>query len=165
MPGTEQDQQQSDEKLTPAQADADQKTEEKPDQPQGGTDWKAEARKWEERAKANKSELDKLAQESTKGLSDVEKLTRANGELKAEVEALRLDQLRRDVAAEKGLAHEACQFLSGSTREELEKSADVLSRLIGSQQRQMKRLAGQPPEDNPELTEARDFVDALASRK
>ncbi|MCZ7528847.1 MAG: hypothetical protein M5U14_22210 [Acidimicrobiia bacterium] len=57
---------------------------------------------------------------------------RRERELRARVEELETAELRRDVAAEKGLTAEQARRLTGSTREELEADADDLLAAFGS---------------------------------
>lgn len=112
---------------------------------------KAKAEKFDEAEKAN--------------LSELEKATEANTKLQAELDALKLANLRHEVAAAKGLAPAAAKHLVGSNREELEASADELAALIGStkQQAPMSRLAGQQPNPDPRAAELA-FVDNLIER-
>lgn len=81
---------------------------------------KAKATKFDESEAASKSEL--------------EKATEANAKLQVELDSLRLANLRHEVAAQKELQPSAVKFLTGSTREELEASADELKTLIGTRQ-------------------------------
>lgn len=100
---------------------------------QEDTDWKAEARKWETRAKENSAARKRLDELEEAAKSDLEKATsRAEAAEKraAELEAL---TLRREVAEAKGLPLAAAGRLSGITREELEADADQLVALIGQQ--------------------------------
>lgn len=108
-------------------------------EPQGSetdTDWKAEARKWEKRAKeanAFREDADKW-REYEQSLKPIqERLAEDNAALKAEAESARITLARYEVAAEKQIAPEAIRLLTGSTREELEESADALLALIANQ--------------------------------
>jgi len=97
------------------------------------TDWVAEARKWEQRAKENKQAADELAEikkqqaaadeakkdELTKATERAEKAEREAAETKAQL-------LRSQVAAAKGLTEAQAKRLTGSTKEELEADADDL---------------------------------------
>jgi len=94
------------------------------------TDWKAEARKWESRAKesfaaakANEDAAKRLAEieeaQKTEAQKQQEALERAQKEL-ADVTAAKV---RAEVAAAKGVP---AALLNGSTQEELEASADAL---------------------------------------
>lgn len=91
---------------------------------QDPTDWKAEARKWEERAKGNKSALDELTGKFT--AADTERTELASKLQAYEAEKERA-QLVSDVAKTTGIPASA---LRGSTREELEAHAAELAELI-----------------------------------
>lgn len=88
------------------------------------TDWKAEARKWEARAKENRSSLDSLTSERDDLLGKVTGLTEQVTEFKAAQER---SDLLAEVAKAKGVPADA---LRGNTREEIEAHADVLATLI-----------------------------------
>ena len=55
---------------------------------QSGTDWKAEARKWESRAKSNFAELEKLRTSSDDSGSTIDELRRKNEELESRLNEL-----------------------------------------------------------------------------
>lgn len=90
------------------------------------TDWKAEARKWEQRAKENAPAVKRLAEieEANKTAEQKSAEAIARGE-KAEARALRLE-----VALSKRLDPTLAARLQGSTKEELEADADALMALI-----------------------------------
>ena len=67
--------------------------------------------------------------------SDLQKATEANAKLTAEIEALKLSQLRTEIAARKGLDASAARFLTGTTREEIEADVDDLVKLVGTPRR------------------------------
>lgn len=91
------------------------------------TDWKAEARKWEDRAKANKAELDAAAQ----AVADSQKTAEQKAaDAMADATTARLDALRFKVALDKGLPATLAARLTGSTKEEFEADADTLMALI-----------------------------------
>lgn len=95
-----------------------------PETPAQEPDWKAMARKHEERAKANKSALDELT-------AKYEALEAQHGELSTKFQTIEQEKERNalisEVAAAKGVPASA---LRGSTREELEAHADTLAELI-----------------------------------
>lgn len=97
---------------------------------QDDTDWKAEARKWEERAKGNKTAADELAAIKDSQKSEAEKQAEQTEALRRENAELKSANLRSTVAAAKGIPAE---LLTGSTQEELEKSADALIQFRGEQ--------------------------------
>ncbi|MES7656580.1 hypothetical protein U6R46_12645, partial [Cutibacterium acnes] len=72
-----------------------------------GTDWKAEARKWESRAKSNFAELEKLRASDGDAGSVIDDLRRKNEELEDRINGFVLEGVKRDVAAECGLSGDA----------------------------------------------------------
>ncbi len=103
---------------------------------QDSTDWKAEARKWEKRAKDASGDRELAAkwreyEESLKPLQ--EKLADDLNSAKAEAESARTALMRYEIASEKGIPSDAIKLLNGSSREELEEAADVLVALIANQ--------------------------------
>lgn len=95
-----------------------------PAHPAQETDWKTEARKWEERAKGNKTALDELIGKYT--ASESEKTALATKVQSFETEKDRAT-LVSDVASS---ANVPASALRGNTREELEAHAAVLAELI-----------------------------------
>jgi hypothetical protein len=100
------------------------------------TDWKVEARKWENRAKAAKADGEDAAKwrdyegsQKTEHEKLAEKL--ATAEEAATQASTKL--MRYEVASEKGIPSEAVDLLTGSSRDELEAAADKLLALIASQ--------------------------------
>jgi hypothetical protein len=118
------------------------------------TDWKAEARKWEGRAKENskaadeakalKERLDKLTPleklaaalgaDPKDGPTDVDKLTERVTDFEKRLAEEQTARFRAEVANEKKLSPAQAKWLSGSTKEELAKSADELLKDFGSRQ-------------------------------
>lgn len=95
-----------------------------------GTDWKAEARKWESRAKenlaaakANETAAQRLAEIEESQKTEAQKAQEALEQAQRELAETRLQAARAEVAASKGVPVE---LLSGGTREELEAAADAL---------------------------------------
>jgi hypothetical protein len=87
-------------------------------------DWKAEARKWEERSKGNKSALDELT-------AKFQALETQHSEVSGKLQSYETEKERAElvsaVAKDKGVPASA---LRGSTREELEAHAETLADLI-----------------------------------
>lgn len=108
-------------------------------EPQGDTkeiDWKAQARKWEARAKeahADKELADKWREYEQSQKSDHEKLAEELERAKVEAANASAELVRLKVAAEKGIPADALDLLPGSSREELEAAADKLLSLIADQ--------------------------------
>lgn len=129
-----------------------------------GTDWKAEARKWESRAKSNFAELEKLRASDGDAGSVIDDLRRKNEELEDRINGFVLEGVKRDVAAECGLSGDAVAFLHGSDREALVESAKALKGLIDhSGGAGVRRLAGSAPVDDVKRREGVAFVDALVN--
>lgn len=103
--------------------------------PQGndGPDWKAEARKWEARAKADHELANKWREYEDTQKSEHEKLADELARTKAEASQAAAELLRLKIAAEKGITGDATKLLKGSTQEELEAEADLLLSLIADQ--------------------------------
>ena len=138
------------------------------DEPQGKpveTDWKAEARKWEARAKSAKAdtedaqkwrEYEQAQKPAQERLAD--ELARAKSE--AETAGARL--MRYEIAAEKGITGEATALLKGTTRDEIEAEADILLKLIASQSKTTPRPdANQGKPADGGLTTKDQFAAAL----
>ena len=130
-----------------------------------GTDWKAEARKWESRAKSNFAELEKLRTSSDDSGSTIDELRRKNEELEDRINGFVLEGVKREVAAECGLSSDAIAFLSGGDRESLVESAKALKGLIDQSGggEGVRRLAGSAPVDDVKRREGVAFVDALVN--
>lgn len=130
-----------------------------------GTDWKAEARKWESRAKNNFAELEKLRTLSDDSGSTIDELRRKNEELEDRINGFVLEGVKREVASEYGLSSDAIAFLSGGDKESLAESAKALKGLIdhSSGGAGVRRLAGSAPVDDVKRREGVAFVDALVN--
>lgn len=130
-----------------------------------GTDWKAEARKWESRAKSNFAELEKLRTSSDDSGSTIDELRRKNEELEDRINGFVLDGVKREVASEYGLSNDAIAFLSGDDKESLLESAKALKGLIdhSSGGAGVRRLAGSAPVTDEKHREGVAFVDALVN--
>ncbi len=130
-----------------------------------GTDWKAEARKWESRAKSNFAELEKLRTSSDDSGSTIDELRRKNEELEDRINGFVLDGVKREVASEYGLSNDAIAFLSGDDKESLSESAKALKGLIDQSGggAGVRRLAGSAPVDDVKRREGVAFVDALVN--
>ena len=130
-----------------------------------GTDWKAEARKWESRAKSNFAELEKFRTSSDDSGSTIDELRRKNEELEDRINGFVLDGVKREVASEYGLSNDAIAFLSGDDKESLSESAKALKGLIDQSGggAGVRRLAGSAPVDDVKRREGVAFVDALVN--
>jgi hypothetical protein len=107
-------------------------------EPQGSaeTDWKAEARKWENRAKSAKADSEAAAKwrEYEASLKPVqERLAEELAEAKAVASENALKLKRYEIANRKAIPADAIDLLTGQNDEELEASADKLLSLIANQ--------------------------------
>ena len=130
----------------------------------GGTDWKKEARKWEDRAKANKAELDSLQQAANSKKTDLEQALERIAKLEADNAAKESQIMRSAVASAKNIDPD---LLVGSTREELEAHADRLLAWRGETTKHADPvipLAGYQPTP-PQADEAGMFVKKLFNKE
>lgn len=96
------------------------------------TDWKTEARKWEGLAKADKDDAKAWRDYQESKRTDDEKREQREREREAELQSYKTKALKADVADDKKVPAEWRKFLTGSTKEELESSADDLLKLIAA---------------------------------
>ena len=117
--------------------------------------WKGEARKWEARAKENKSAADELKKLQTEKLSDAEKAAQATKDATARAEKAEQDALRLRIASRKGLNESQAKRLVGTTEEELEADADDL----------LKTFKGKSDDEEEEETESGKRTERKPSEK
>jgi hypothetical protein len=90
-------------------------------------DWKAKAREWEKRAKANADAAKKLEELEESQKTEQQKLADRLAELEQEAAAARAEALRYKVASQFGVTEEdATLFLTGTDEETLTKQAERL---------------------------------------
>lgn len=123
--------------------------------PQGSEstiDWKSEARKWEERAKASHKdsiELKKLKESTADTLSKLETLQSQNEQLTSQLESLKtagqVSEWKTQVSKETGVP---VDVLRGSTLEEIQEHAKSVSALLSDVRKPQAPIipqAGQQP--------------------
>ncbi len=123
------------------------------------TDWKAEARKWEQRAKDNKSAAERLAALEDANKSELEKANEKALAAEKAAEKAQADALRLRVALKHNVSDEdADLFLTGTDEETLTKQAQRLTDR-GSERKPKNRVPreGTPPREAPE-DEMREFT-------
>ncbi|WP_432159068.1 hypothetical protein [Streptomyces sp. bgisy153] len=106
-----------------------------PAAPQPGTDWQAEARKWEQRAKENydKAKAHDAYVESQK--TEAQKLADAKAAAEKQAATAQAEALRWRIAAKNGISDEDAEvFLTGATEETLTRQAERLVALRTPQQ-------------------------------
>ncbi len=101
-----------------------------PAEPPTETDWKAEARKWEQRAKENTAAAQRLAEIEESQKTEAEKLAARTAAAEKRAADLELRATRAEVAAAKSVP---ADLLTGSTQAEIEASADALIAFKGVQ--------------------------------
>lgn len=128
------------------------------------TDWKAEARKWEDRSKANYEELQQLKQKvQSQGdaQSDLEKALDRLNALEQSVAEKDIQLMKQAVATEKGVP---VDILVGSTEEELSAHADKILAFRGDAPAgAVITQAGFHPEP-PKPNDEQEFVNNLFKR-
>lgn len=114
-------------------------TEVTPEAPQGNpevepqedkTDWKAESRKWEARAKENNGAALKLTQLEEASKSELQKAIDRATAAEASLADKEAEALRLTVAARHGISADNLDLLTGSTEDELEAKAKKIASLI-----------------------------------
>jgi multidrug efflux pump subunit AcrB len=122
--------------------------------PQGNTDntdWKAEARKWESRAKSAKADSEdatKWREYEAAQKPIQERLADELAQARAEAANASAELLRFRIAAENGISGDALDLLTGSTQEELQSRAEKLRALLGDQSK-TKNLLPDPNQGKP----------------
>ena len=118
-------------------------------EPKPETDWKAEAKKWELRAKENKTAAERLTTLEDSQKTEAQKLTDRAESAERERDEIRTESLRFRIAAEKGLTPKQASRLRGTTEEELTADADDLLADFPSGPRRPNGDVGQGPRDTP----------------
>jgi hypothetical protein len=144
--------------------DATKDSDKPPAQGANESEWKAWSRKWEDRAKENSKAAEKAAEENKAlkdrldkltpleklaaalgadpqaGPTDVDKLTERVTDFEKRLAEEQTARFRAEVANEKKLTADQAKWLTGSTKDELAKSADeLLAAFKGQQQEQAPR--------------------------
>jgi hypothetical protein len=97
------------------------------------TDWVAEARKWEQRAKANKTAAEELKKIQDANKTESQRLVEDRDSHKSRAEQAEGELLRLRVGLRKNLTEAQAKRLIGNTEEELEADADDLIATFGGQ--------------------------------
>ena len=128
-----------------------------------GTDWKAEARKWEQRAKENKGAADKLKKIEESEMSAIEKAQAEAKAAKAEAESLKAEKEREAwVKAASKKTGVPAELLRGSTEEEIEAHAESLKPYVGKNAAPVVDLGNPSSEEKP--SEKAEFARQLFGR-
>lgn len=100
------------------------------DAPAQETDWKAEARKWESRAKENRTAAEELQQLKDAEKSELQRATEAAEAAQRELAASKSEAARLRIAAKHGIGEDHLDLLTGANEDELEAKAEKLAKLI-----------------------------------
>ena len=92
--------------------------------------WKKNARKWEQRAKADADAAAAWREFEASQKPIQERLAEELATTKAEAETARAELLRLQIASARGITGDAARLLRGSTQDELEAEADVILSLM-----------------------------------
>jgi hypothetical protein len=104
------------------------------DESHDSTDWKAEARKWQKRAKQDAERL-KAAEAKVKSLFSPEEVQTKEQALEAaqkQIIELQTRDLKRSVCAEFDLPPTSWEFIQGANEDEIRESASALKALVKS---------------------------------
>lgn len=94
------------------------------------TDWKAEARKWESRAKENFSAVEELQKLKDAEKSDLQRAVDAAEAAQNELASTKAEAARLRIAAKHGIGEDHLDLLVGSDETELEAKAAKLAALV-----------------------------------
>lgn len=103
---------------------------EKEDKPQSETDWKALARKWEKRAKANAKELEDIKAASTDDANarTADELAKAKEKIKQLEASQAREKSARAIARERGVDAEVLIRMQGDSEDEIKENAELLAK-------------------------------------
>ena len=96
------------------------------------TDWQAEARKWEARAKSNKAAADKLSEIEESKKTEIQKATERAEQAERQLQELERERNRLTVIAKHGIPEDYQDLIKGDSDEELAASAEKVKALIDS---------------------------------
>lgn len=147
----------------------DPKPDPKPD-PTNEPDWKAEARKWEGRAKENSAAAARLKELEDAGKTETEKLRDELTAAQADGTTSKSELMRLRVSIRKGLTEAQAKRLQGTTEEELEADADELLSSFGGEKgkpapkgRPTEKLrGGTNPDDAPDETDPGKLAEGVS---
>jgi hypothetical protein len=127
------------------------------------TDWVAEARKWENRAKAWKADSEKLKQLEDSQKTAEEKRLEQLTSMQKELEQERTERMRLQVATELGITGEAVRLITGGNEDEIRERAELVRQLVEERQkpRSPQAIEAQGRESNRSVTTSDSFSTIL----
>lgn len=103
----------------------------------GGTDWKAEARKWEQRAKENKAAADELAAIKERDMTEAQRAEARAQKAEQELAAMKAAESRREWAAKAskatGVPQEVLSEVNADSEESLMEKAEAMKGYFANQ--------------------------------
>jgi hypothetical protein len=133
-------------------------------------DWKAEARKWEQRAKENYAAAKRLAEIEEAQKTEAQKLADQLKAAQQEAAAARTEALRLKVAQSKGLSAALAARLQGVTEDEMAADADALLAALPQQPQSISTRPvealkpGALPASEPATVDPNEWMRQRASR-
>lgn len=97
-----------------------------------GTDWKAEARKWEERAKANKAKADQWDAQEEANKTELQRASEQLAKYKAELDGIKAEKARAAEVAKAAERHGVSAELLARMEGDVEDNAKFLADMGGS---------------------------------
>lgn len=131
------------------------------DEQSKSTDWKAEARKWEKQAKANKDAARRLSELERANESEQQRLQRERDEARTEAESSGVELARMRAAVKYGLDEDDLDLLGNGKPDEIDERAKRLADRLGKKSKPATRRpseslgGGSDPEREPEETDIR----------
>lgn len=119
-----------------SEAPAEQPTTETPTAPEAPaqeTDWKAEARKWEDRAKQNSKAAERLAEFEEAQKTEAQKLAERAEAAEKRAAEFETQALRLSIASKYGVTGDYLDLIHGGDADALEASAQKVAKLIAAQ--------------------------------
>lgn len=137
-------------------------------EPNEAETWKARAREWERKAKANAAAAEQLAKLEDAQKSETQKLTDAAATARAEADAAKADALRWRVAGAHGISPEDAElFLNGTDEVTLTKQAERLAGVAAADKRKNGNKVpneGRTPPNKAGADPVREFTRELFGR-
>lgn len=165
----------ADEQQTETVTDESQDVQEQPDAPkpqppaqeaekgEDGTDWKAEARKWESRAKENSTAAARLAEIEDASKTEAQRAADAQKAAEERAVAAEARALRREVALEHSLSKDDAALLDGVTDEDAMRAlAARLATPVAQRHGNTAPLEGSTP-SQPLNDDRMDFIQGLVA--
>ena len=129
-------------------------------------DWKAKAREWENRAKANKTAAEELASLKAAQMTEQERLTAQLQEATSAAETARTEALRLRIAVRHGVSDEDAElFLTASDEATLTKQAERLASRETDRRKGGNHVAREGTTQTTPENEKRQFAGDLFSRE